>query len=1002
MRKTPLFVAIFVLALFSSQALANTNPGDPICGGGGYNPTIAYTDESFSVVLNIGTTYNHTWSGYTANRWVDKAVLKGYGAIGRIDNILIDSDNNGDESNVTSTNLNLGYPNYAVNSDFWDYDHDGDFKFTGASSNPSLYNGDMTLYGIRIFYYECNEPFHSGDITTIPRPLLENDEFILPDSQIIATFSRAGYTKEMVSDEWCNGVYSLIETEAGTVDCTTFTGFGSDETLYPTTLLYDVDPNLWFSYSNEPDAPVRSGIDGTVVSFKLMDNSQCTRLTAGTDSLNATWSGADPCYNEIPNYLTDALALVYEADTTGINDGFWLVTIEEDETGEFYYYLVTNRTVQLGDSVSVGCILGETVPIKQQVVEGFITDLALLLFDQIIPISDISDLFKGYSEDNPAGFTAVGHRATAPEDVITDEFDAITLVNYPPDEAPCNTSAGSVTGCLSINPRFANNGEYWTTIPSEGLEPTFMNPGVILDPGTGVVMQDLPIDVNIQYGASVQVFPTSKSGTSLEITIGNTVFNEIQIDTSNYSQTYNLEPQTIEPSYGDKAHLKIVNTSDKPIWIDYFCLNEGSETAPPDTDCLVLNSDFDLGLQYWYFQDFNTQSNTTFKKGNDNVYELWHKEDLYVAVNITGTYTIYIEYYPYFSLNDISLISVSGNNLGSYNILLDNSKNSIFSGQKLTASADVLFNGYTSLHFYYKAKDYTETDLASNVKDGILISKICIDINDNFEPGTDETGGVCSANPQPANSASVQVWLNWHWNNFNSFFQCELMPLLQDILKIITEFFNFFKDGFQWAMYSAQAQGKWLGSDLLPWLAGYLTNISPGTVNVNNECGNIFCALLGIVDGLNSFINTIGQVISDAIHAIETIISQLISPILNFLLQILTMALELIFTVLINLIALAFLLIGQFVDFVFYVLGLISSIITSWSTAEPTALPGLWDCATQTHEVCKAHWVIDNTVLSGDAGALIVPLMAAVMWAMLALKIIKDVKNGIVESGKVS
>jgi hypothetical protein len=262
---------------------------------------------------------------------------------------------------------------------------------------------------------------------------------------------------------------------------------------------------------------------------------------------------------------------------------------------------------------------------------------------------------------------------------------------------------------------------------------------------------------------------------------------------------------------------------------------------------------------------------------------------------------------------------------------------------------------------------------------GVIIDRACISPASE-DPPNDGIGGpfatTCGNIPIPAGD-DFGSWTMYHWRNLDKFFNCHLMVLLNRWFKSFDQFRLTMLYVARYWIAVGQHGADWMQS-LIWWLNGHFRNIAVGQVTVINESGgcngDILCNIANIISTLaNSF-----QPIIDAL-----------ANVVNVLLGVLIGAASLFFILIGGLMGFAVALVIQLLYFLQLGHALLISLITAYSTATPTVIPGLPACATDFDSslLCKFVWVSDNTIFAGRWGALFTILLSIaaihlILWAV--------------------
>lgn len=278
----------------------------------------------------------------------------------------------------------------------------------------------------------------------------------------------------------------------------------------------------------------------------------------------------------------------------------------------------------------------------------------------------------------------------------------------------------------------------------------------------------------------------------------------------------------------------------------------------------------------------------------------------------------------------------------------------------------------------------------------VWVHSICVALGDDLTPPeppeppepvapidpTPDGGNVtvtsCALIPFPEGVA-LNTWTSWAWAKLEQFFHCELMPVLIQIRTTITDFYRTFSWSMRWHMASVQAGINWLGNSVLPYLAGYLTNIQPSQITVNENCDNFWCALVAVIENI-------------------------IAPLWNFIFGVLGALVDVIKAVVLGLIGLFFNLLNTALSLFNIARLAFGSLISAYINATPIAPPGFAVCPAipdSSNPLCLLYWVLEHTVFT-HSGALIIPVMTGWFAVHLLLYFISEIKRVFVQLGQVS
>lgn len=255
-------------------------------------------------------------------------------------------------------------------------------------------------------------------------------------------------------------------------------------------------------------------------------------------------------------------------------------------------------------------------------------------------------------------------------------------------------------------------------------------------------------------------------------------------------------------------------------------------------------------------------------------------------------------------------------------------------------------------------------------------------------------------------------WTTWLWRRFNNFHQCELMILLNAIYSFLQNSYRTFAWSIRWSQAVISDGVGRFSWEFVYWLGGHLSNIALGQVTTiytaPEQCNNLFCLIDSIfdlfsqqMDGVLDFINTL----IDPESPFWGILRDIVDTVLDILRQIFDLIISVLYTVvnvllgLLNLIITIFLgFIGKIFELLGLGLALFQAIASAWTNATPTPLPGIPDCAAdpQTHFLCKAIWIVDNTILSGT-GFFAIVVIIGVASVHLLLWVVQQYRKAVLD-----
>lgn len=616
----------------------------------------------------------------------------------------------------------------------------------------------------------------------------------------------------------------------------------------------------------------------------------------------------------------------------------------------FIEYIVVAPRVEVGDVISEGCIIGQTLKLLPFGPAG----------DRTVPVA---------SPDVPGfGIVAIAAWEFEPGFPVTyfqsreaiDLYESLVI-----DRLPSNDCDGSALYSSCAGDADLSSPSDWT---SQGTVLWNTGPGVVLYPGS-VIFRSVYLDDSVDYGLDVNATRQQASPGQLTIQLGSSS-QVFPVETTSGVYSIPLGDHGASP-----VLLRIANTGTVPIQISRACVGPNSgdgDGVPVGGTCQVANPYFALGLAGW------TTSGVTLLS------------DLYTGTvqaadgatleqNVTlmeGDHTIEVIVGA-----PSAWLLASGTVLVEYNIADTWFEVGEFAASEFFLSPDyrIKFSSSFSLEGNYQGEFSIRVTL-DGLTGSVYLYQICI--KPNVLPTVGTGGPLPQFNmrcdqrvppPEAANNA-ISSWTWFLWNSLDQFFQCDLMLMLNKMLLAMNDGISFMRwQAAYWQAYAATGI-NWANNTALPWLAGHLSNIAQGrssiTVQTNQVCDNLFCLA-------DSFFRLVAEFITDKV---QTIIN-LISSILNVVAAALAQGADIIGTVLldgfINIISTQ---LSVLVTLFEQALEYSNAILIAYEVSEPIPIPGLPNCGINPRDsiACHVFWLADNTIFSGR-GALIMPLVIAIL-----------------------
>jgi hypothetical protein len=555
----------------------------------------------------------------------------------------------------------------------------------------------------------------------------------------------------------------------------------------------------------------------------------------------------------------------------------------------------------------------------------------------------------------------------------------------------------------------------WDTAGAVG----FNDPGYTLSPGSFISSNPpLNLDAGRLPRLVVNARAVGQSGT-LEVRLGRT---SQTFTLSGEAQNYTIAAAAHESDAGVFYTIVAQNAGTSAIELQSMCVqftqdSGGDPTDPPPprpddpaaATCQFVNSSFDSGVASWTVEPG--------VESGDGSLNLPGAGSISQSITLAaGTYTLNIVAsvwaYSSYTPNDESTVTgitleyaypspyvtIAGKTWGDFG--------GAPSGTVVYSSTFTL-TASTSGAFSIRAiVDNPPTGVR-----GVMLRSACIisSTQGGGEPpdAGEVSGGIfrpiCGRIPVPVGN-SISAWMSWHWANLNSFFQCDLMRLLNQMYRLAMQQYQLFRWSLLYNQAVVEGYWRWATADVFPWLGGHFSNIATGQqtfveVDSQEQCGNIFCLISNLGSGAFDFL---GSFVDHLVGLIRTTLEELFIPLITAVMDFLSQAFTFLFNLGRDLIDLFFRVIGLIVDAFEMIGSLLQSIAIGWNSAPPADLPFAPNCRTepQKNGVCIVLWMLENTVFS-RTGALWIPIIIGVSSAFWLLWAISTIKKTLFEAGKL-
>ena len=743
-----------------------------------------------------------------------------------------------------------------------------------------------------------------------------------------------------------------------------------------------------YAFSDKLNAHVHAVAPGTVTAVDPDITSQCETL----DQEPVPFA-PHACYLVLPAVIAgEAISQLFTLQMA--NTALVLVADDTDSTIIFTYF-VTNPTVSIGDHLDASCVLGDTIPLNNS--PAHLSDIDIGGAVGNSGVSGTVTTSSGLNTIQTGESVTVVRKDNLEPEIVR----LLPDLTEEPDDSNCGSS--NFGGCLNKNSSLLNLSN-WVTSDGVDLLP---GGGVTLPSGTQILQTGITVVDATNYTLNVQARSTQAgdgftSVPKIRLFAGAQISDQpITTTWANYSFDFLGEDLSPEQAIG----VVNQNFTGTDLEVRYICLSVQG-TGQARSACYFNNHHFDDGPTDW-----EVAGGVTFDTGqaftyNDSTidqtvildpidgdtpatYNLTVAGRLIATSGYTGQTgkSVTLQYlYPsdgdYTDIGTVDsvLVDSEGKNVSDGSVKLEHP-------YILTIPFDVSEHTNSTLTIKTLVTD------SDNYLKGFRIDYACLETttDDGSWPGqTDEGGfvppftpGCFSINvPQDNNISS---WIYFHWANLNRFFNCTLMIKLNSMAETIDSTAKTMRLFMRWVIAASQMSGRWMSTQVFPWLNGQFRNMAIGQVTTvyqsSGSCNDLFCVLNTLISGIltpiNNIVNTVLGLINTAANLFLTVLTGIIGLGLAFLARL-------------------FSLFNQ-------VTGLFTGIIGAYSSATPATIDGLPTCSIDptSSPFCRAVWVLDNTILGGR-WAVLLTLILGIASIHLILWVIGEFKSAIVSTGSSS
>jgi len=731
--------------------------------------------------------------------------------------------------------------------------------------------------------------------------------------------------------------------------------------------------NTLYVVANSDTAFVHAVADGVVTS--VSDSTDCESFGGCYLSMRGTDNG-DPVY-----LIQDIRA--FDATVITIEDNTWI-----------YTYLVDNVEMEFsvypGDEISEGCVLGRTLALEAV---PYVTDAFVDL--PALPQAEAANLNVDSLRNDDYGYgLAVVYKEGKASGL---GINQLPFTRYPDTTFACG--AGSLT-CINFNPEFNNDAAGW-----EGNFQAGSGVPVVV-PGNGDIFQNIELDESFSYTVVIFAQRYEQSAYIGYDSASGYLFLDsyqsalIDVDSSPVFVA-DFSGYTLAELPLHKLEFRASYESAE-IGITRICVS--SSAGAPPTGCYFKDPYFDMaetgnswsfsawgmstGYGYWMVDSNGgvTQTAHLFAAdgGGAAEYEL--------LVDVIGVSPGEDGYDPSVGAPAIVSVYYKYPSTGTWFLVGDVQ---LADPRPVSTTFTVGAETNDTFGVMFVVRDSTG---ASHPAGSAYahVSTICMDgewYGYDVDPAS--TNPDC-ATISPEETDSIKAQIRWQWSKFNQFFQCELMPSVHNIENTTNSIYTSIQRQMRYGRAYSWYGSGWLRLQFFPWLEGWFQNFQPSIItgsydvigdDLGGDCG--FWCQIG--KGLNSIVG-LGQSLFDAAGWVISFLDKLIG-VSGFIIDLIRRIGDLVLSA-----------INEAIGGGRWIWEVFASLIASWNTTPPTTVINLHCTASpNSNLICQSVWVLDNTAFAADSPALIlIYLLIGIGSLFLVIWVIEDVRNALLESGKVA
>lgn len=611
------------------------------------------------------------------------------------------------------------------------------------------------------------------------------------------------------------------------------------------------------------------------------------------------------------------------------------IQIEGDRT---LRYVVGSPEVEVGDTVSMGCLIGQTLPVQER-------PSALNLY------TPVTYSYTAFQVVNASGLTV-------------DVWDMFTLVSPP---RKCARTELSTECKLVGNPAFEDSNPfttgapdfaYWVLESYNGKMPS-RYPGWEGVVPSGRTYQQLNLDPSVQYAIQVRYAPYNAytAPFSFKVSLGNTVHTITgEVGDSGIFEA----PPALYTSDASFYELAVFDLQGAPALVEFVCVYDPNEDKPPvPGGCIVRDPEMDnFSPPAWTASGVTFRSGVALLKDGQSL-----TQDVTLSPKAGGAAQPYKLSVTYRRAGMASITAAVGVNWS-----LGAAGSGSFPDKQdydfATFSAEFSISAQATFTLTLTAEGTDANQTAQ-------IDRVCIVTAD----GTDTPGYVdpvivpvcktCTYLPTGDLGTDLAEFVGWLACLLIQLWECQVKVVLMGIWTAIVNILTFLGYFRMWLGLTISGYGAWANSTVITfanYLNGHFLNLIQGIsgatiVQSRSNGAGFWDFLISIVDMIGSVITAGFDMIRDVIVAIVGGIFDLVTTIV----QLVASLMELMISALTSFVA-------NFAGLIMSsLIALINGINSAPTTLMPEWFPNCADPNDTFATVCQGLVLFEDSISTGPA-----------------------------------